>query len=169
MNKILLVFLFCITTGHHYPFLPHYSLIILMMPPHCTLLPQQATPSQSQPQPHGSSHPCTPSQSHSRHHQAAITNVPESGEEFNFSSVEHEDNSTVCSNVATANSTPPPLVQASQLIFQHIKALQGMQWISTTSSLRETQLINAASWPWDEYAACACKSGHLIYMSSSMF
>ena len=112
MNKILLIFLFCITTGHHYPFLSHYSLIILVMPPHHTLLPQQATPSQSQPQPHGSSRPCTPSQSHSYHHQAAIVNVPESGKEFNFSSVEHEGDSTVCSNIATANSTPSPSVQA---------------------------------------------------------
>ena len=112
MNKILLIFLFCITTGHHDPFLPHYSLIILVMPPRHTPLPQQATPSQSQPQPHGSSCPCTPFQSHSCHCQAAIINVPESGEEFDFSSVEHKDNSTVCSNVATANSTPSPLVQA---------------------------------------------------------
>ena len=112
MNKILLVFLFCVTTGHHYPFLPHYSLIILVMPPHRTLLLQQATPSQFQPQPHGSSRPCPPSQSHSHCRQAAIVNVPESGKEFDFSSVEHKDNSTVCSNVATVNSTPSPSVQA---------------------------------------------------------
>ena len=115
MNKILLIFLFCITTGHHDPFLPHYSLIILVMPPHHTLLPQQATPSQSQPQPRSSSRPHTPSQSQSRHHQAAITNIPESGEEFDFTSVEYEDTSTVHSNVATVNSSPLPLVQAQSV------------------------------------------------------
>jgi len=82
------------------------------MPPRRTPLPQQVAPSQSQPQPRGSSHSRVPSQSRSRHRQAAITNVPESGEEFDFTSVEHEDTSAVYSNVATANSTPSPLVQA---------------------------------------------------------
>jgi len=91
------------------------------MPPRHTLLPQQAAPSQSQPQPHGSSHSCAPSQSRSchHHHQAAIVNVPESGEEFDFTlvdhedtPVEHEDTSPIRSNVATANSTPLPSVQA---------------------------------------------------------
>jgi len=91
------------------------------MPSHCTLLPQQAAPSQSQPQPRGSSHSRAPSQSHSRCrcHQAAIANVPESGKEFDFTlvdhedtPVEHEDTSPIRSNVATVNSTPSPSVQA---------------------------------------------------------
>jgi len=84
------------------------------MPPCHTLLPQQAASSQFQPQPCGSSHPRAPFQScsHHHHHQAAITNVPESGEEFDFTSVEHEDTSAICSNVVTANSTPSPSVQA---------------------------------------------------------
>jgi len=82
------------------------------MPPRHTPLLQQATPSQSQPQPHGSSCPHAPSQSCRCCHQAAIINVPESGEEFNFISVEHEDTSAICSNVATVNSTPLPSVQA---------------------------------------------------------
>jgi len=91
------------------------------MPPRRTLLPQQATPSQSQLQPCGSFCSCAPSQSRSRRrcHQAAIANVPESGEEFDFTSVdhedtpvEHEDTSPICSNVATVNSTPSPSVQA---------------------------------------------------------
>jgi len=91
------------------------------MPPCRTPLPQQAAPSQSQPQPCGSSHSCAPSQSRSCHyrHQAAIANVPESGEEFDFTSldhkdtpVEHKDTSPIRSNVATANSTPSPSVQA---------------------------------------------------------
>jgi len=91
------------------------------MPPRHTPLPQQAASSQSQPQPRGSSHSCASSQSRSRrhHHQAAIANVLESGEEFNFTSVdhkdtpvEHEDTSLIRSNVATANSTPSPSVQA---------------------------------------------------------
>jgi hypothetical protein len=89
------------------------------MPPRRTPLPQQAAPSQSQPQPRGSSRSRAPSQSRRRRHQAAIANVPESGEEFDFTSVEHEDTlvehedtSAVRSNVATANSTPSPSVQA---------------------------------------------------------
>jgi len=91
------------------------------MPPHHTLLPQQAAPSQSQPQPRGSScsHAPFQSRSHRRCHQAAIANVPESGEEFDFTLVDHEDTpvepedtSPICSNVATANSTPLPSVQA---------------------------------------------------------
>jgi len=91
------------------------------MPPHRTPLPQQAAPSQSQPQPRGSSHSHAPSQSrsHRRRHQAAIANVPESGEEFDFTSVDHEDTPVeyedtppIRSNVATANSTPSPSVQA---------------------------------------------------------
>jgi len=91
------------------------------MPPHRTPLPQQAAPSQSQPQPRGSSHSHAPSQSHSccRRHQAAIANVPESGEEFDFTlvdhndtPVEHEGTSPIRSNVATVNSTPLPSVQA---------------------------------------------------------
>ena len=91
------------------------------MPPRHKPLLQQATPSQSQPQPHGSSRSCAPSQSRSRRrrHQAAIANIPESGEEFDFTSVDHEDTpveyedtSLICSNVATANSTPLPSVQA---------------------------------------------------------
>jgi len=75
-------------------------------------LPQQATPSQSQPQPHSSSCPHASSQSHCCHHQAAIANVSELDKEFNFTSVEHEDTSAICSNVATVNSTPSPSVQA---------------------------------------------------------
>jgi len=92
-----------------YPFL-----IIPTMPSRRTLLPQQAAPSQSQPQPRGSSHSHAPSQSRSRrrHHQAAIANVPESGEEFNFTSVDHKDTSPIRSNVATVNFTPSPSVQA---------------------------------------------------------
>jgi len=91
------------------------------MPPRHTPLPQQAASSQSQPQPHGSSCSCAPSQSRSRccHHQAAIANVPESGEEFDFTSVdhkdtpvEHENTSPIHSNVATVNSNPSPSVQA---------------------------------------------------------
>jgi len=91
------------------------------MPPRHKPLLQQATPSQSQPQPHGSSRSCAPSQSRSRRrrHQAAIANIPESGEEFDFTSVDHEDTpveyedtSPIRSNVATANSTPLPSVQA---------------------------------------------------------
>jgi len=76
------------------------------MPPRHTPLLQQATPSQSQPQPYGSSCFHAPFQSHCRRHQAAIANLSESDEEFNFTSVEHEDPSAVCSNVVTANSTP---------------------------------------------------------------
>jgi len=84
------------------------------MPPRRTPLLQQATSFQSQPQPRGSSHSHAPSQSRSRrrHHQAAIANVSESGEEFDFTSVDHEDTPPICSNVATANSTPSPSVQA---------------------------------------------------------
>jgi len=84
------------------------------MPPRHTPLPQQAASSQSQPQPCGSSHSHAPSQSRSchRHHQAAIANFPESGEEFDFTLVDHEDTSPIRSNVATANSTPLPSVQA---------------------------------------------------------
>jgi hypothetical protein len=96
------------------------------MPPRRTPLPQQAAPSQSQPQPRGSSRSRAPSRSRRRRHQAAIANVPESGEEFDFTSVnhedtptehedtpvEHEDTSPIRSNVATANSTPSPSVQA---------------------------------------------------------
>jgi len=84
------------------------------MPPRRTPLPQQAAPSQSQPQPRGSSYSRAPSQSRSRRrrHQAVIANVPESGEEFNFTSVDHEDTPPIRSNVATANSTPSPSVQA---------------------------------------------------------
>jgi len=84
------------------------------MPPRHTPLPQQAAPPQSQPQPRGSSHSRAPSQSCSRrcHHQAAIANVPESGKEFNFTSVDHEDTSPIRSNVATVNFTPSPSVQA---------------------------------------------------------
>ena len=85
------------------------------MPPRRTPLPQQAAPSQSQPQPRGSSRPCAPSQSQSRRRQAAITDVPESGEEFDFTSVEHKDTSTIRSNVATANSSPSPSVQAQSV------------------------------------------------------
>jgi len=83
------------------------------MPPRRTPLPQQATPSQSQTQPRGSSHSRAPFQSRSchRHHQAAIANVSESGEEFDFTLVDHEDTSPIHSNVATANSTPSPSVQ----------------------------------------------------------
>jgi hypothetical protein len=89
------------------------------MPPRRTPLPQQAASSQSQPQPRGSSRAPSQSRSRGRRHQAAIANVPESGEEFDFTSVEHEDTpvehedtSAVRSNVATANSTPSPSVQA---------------------------------------------------------
>jgi len=91
------------------------------MPPRHTPLPQQATPSQSQPQPYSSFHSRAPFQSCSRCrcHQAAIANVPESGEEFDFTSVdhkdtpvEHEDTSPIRSNVVTVNSTPSPSVQA---------------------------------------------------------
>jgi len=83
------------------------------MPPHHTPLPQQATPSQSQPQPCGSFHPHAPSQSRSHYlHQAAIINVSESDKEFDFTSVERKDTSAIHSNIATANSTPSPLVQA---------------------------------------------------------
>jgi len=82
------------------------------MPPRHTLLPQQAAPSQSQPQSYGSSCLHAPSQSRHHCHQAAIANVPESGKEFNFTLVEHEDPSAVHSNVVTVNSTPLPLVQA---------------------------------------------------------
>jgi hypothetical protein len=103
-NNILLAF--CVTIGRHYTFL-----IILAMPPRRTPLPQQVAPSQSQPQPRGSSRSRAPSQSRSRRHQAAIANLPETGEEFDFTSVEHEDTSAVRSNVATANSTPSPSVQ----------------------------------------------------------
>lgn len=81
------------------------------MPPRHAPLPQQVAPSQSQLQPRGSSRSRAPSQSRTRRHQAAIANLPESGEEFDFTSVEHEDTSAVCSNVATANSTPSPSVQ----------------------------------------------------------
>jgi len=105
--KILLVF--CITIGHHLS-LPYYS--NNASSPYTAT--QQAAPSQSQPQPRGSSHSHAPSQSRSRYrrHQAAIANVPESGEEFDFTSVDHEDTSPIRSNVATVNSTPLPSVQA---------------------------------------------------------
>jgi len=84
------------------------------MPPRRTPLPQQAAPSQSQPQSRGSFRSHAPSQSCSccHRHQAAIANIPESGEEFNFTSVDHEDTSSIRSNIATANSTPSPSVQA---------------------------------------------------------
>ena len=143
------------------------------MPPCRTPLPQQAAPSQSQPQPCGSSHSCASSQSRSRRrcHQAAIANIPESGKEFDFTSVdhedtpvEHEDTSPIRSNVATANSLHRLQFKPSQSICRHIKALQGMQWISTTSSLRKMRLINAASWLWDNCAAFARKSGCFSYL-----
>ena len=77
------------------------------MPPRHTPLLQQAAPSQSQPQPRGSSHSCAPSQSRSRrrHHQAAIANIPESGEEFDFTSVDHEDTPVEHENTPPVRAT----------------------------------------------------------------
>ena len=140
------------------------------MPPCHTPLLQQAALSQSQLQPCSSFYSHAPSQSHSchHHHQAAIASVPGSGEEFNFTSVEHKNTSAICSNVATGNSTPSPLVQAQTVNLPAHKALQEMQWISTTSSLREMQLINMASWLWDNCAAFACESGCLSYLYVSL-